>query len=124
MSEVTTRPLVPGEAVCILGMHRSGTSALAGVLNRLGVGLGDQPMPTGFDNVRGFWEHIELVGVHQQLLAALGSDWDDPLPLAEDWWRTPTVLPFRQQIAEIVRRDFANAPLWGIKDPRLCRLWP
>jgi len=108
----------------MLGMHRSGTSALAGVLNRLGVELGGLPMPTGFDNVRGFWEHVELVGVHQQLLAAMGSDWDDPRPLAEDWWRTATVLPFRQRITEIVRRDFASSPLWGIKDPRLCRLWP
>ncbi len=115
---------VPRDAVCMLGMHRSGTSALAGVLNRLGVDLGGQPMRTGYDNIRGFWEHVELVGVHQQLLAAMGSDWDDPRPLPEDWWRASTVLPFRQQIAEIVRRDFANSPLWGIKDPRLCRLWP
>ena len=45
-------------AVLILGMHRSGTSALTRVLNLLGVELGSELMAAAEDNNEtGFWEH-------------------------------------------------------------------
>ena len=56
-------------ALLVLGMHRSGTSALTRVLNLLGVALGDDLMPPGPDNPLGFWEHQALahasVGRHR-----------------------------------------------------------
>ena len=112
-----------GEAILIVGMHRSGTSALAGVLSRLGVKLGENLIPAlPGANERGFWEHEEIVGVHDRILAALGYAWDDVRPLPDDWWRDRRVRPFRDQILQIVRRDFSGATLWGFKDPRMCRL--
>ena len=50
-------------ALLVLGMHRSGTSALTRVLNLLGVELGDRLMPAGDDNPLGFWEHADVVAV-------------------------------------------------------------
>ena len=106
-------------------MHRSGTSALAGALHRLGVKLGDAMMPatTGI-NERGFWEHSDIVGVHERMLAALNSSWDDVRRLPDCWWRDDTVRPFRTELLGILRRDFSSAPLWALKDPRMCRLLP
>ena len=112
-------------AIIVLGMHRSGTSALAGALRRLGVKLGDAMMPaaTGV-NERGFWEHSDIVGVHERMLAALNSSWDDVRRLPDRWWQDDTVRPFRAELQEILRRDFLSAPLWAFKDPRMCRLLP
>jgi hypothetical protein len=106
-------------------MHRSGTSALMGVLHWLGVELGPSLLPAQAGvNDRGFWEHAEIVAVHDRLLAAIGSSWDDVCPLPDQWWKAQDVMPFRHELLHIVQRDFARVPLWGVKDPRICRLLP
>jgi hypothetical protein len=105
-------------------MHRSGTSALTGVLGRVGVELGPHlgsPLP---DNPTGFFEHTGIVGVHEELLAALGTAWDDPRSLPPGWHREPGIAQFREQLAAIIVRDFSASRVWGVKDPRLCRTLP
>jgi len=47
-------------AVVVLGMHRSGTSALAGVLARLGCDLPQTLMPTNDFNAKGYYESLRL----------------------------------------------------------------
>ncbi len=111
-------------AVLVLGMHRSGTSALTRVLNLLGVTLGDDLMPAGPDNPSGFWEHNGVVAVHERLLSALGRSWDDPRPLPEGWLESTAAGAAALDIEAIIRRDFQATPLWTVKDPRLCRLLP
>ena len=112
-------------SLIILGMHRSGTSALAGLVQLLGVDLGKNLLPGMSEvNEKGFFEHQEIVEIHEHLLQSLGSSWYDPLPLGDNWWQRPDVLTQRRQIVTVLRRDFANSRLWGIKDPRLCRLFP
>lgn len=111
-------------AVFVLGMHRSGTSAVTRVLNLLGVELGTCLMAASPDNERGYWEHTEIVQVHDDLLVELGSGWDDVRPLPAGWLETPAAAAATAKLRAIVERDFAAAPLWGLKDPRLCRLLP
>lgn len=108
----------------ILGMHRSGTSAVARVCNLLGADLGQRLMPPQADNPAGFWEHAELHSVHDALFAELGYTWDDGRSLPERWWRSRAVRPFRQQLLEILQRDFKNSVLPCVKDPRMSRLAP
>jgi O-antigen biosynthesis protein len=77
-------------------MHRSGTSALTRVLNLLGVDLGEHLMPAAAgNNDMGFWEHAEIVGLHDQVLAALDRRWSDPRPLPANWSSRPEMEPFR-----------------------------
>ena len=111
-------------ALLVLGMHRSGTSALTRVLNLLGVALGDDLMPPGDDNPLGFWEHQGIVSVHDALLGALDRRWDDPRPMPEGWLDSEAAHAAGEAIAAIVQRDFAGVSLWAVKDPRLCRLMP
>ena len=111
-------------ALLVLGMHRSGTSALTRVLNLLGASLGDDLMPPGDDNPLGFWEHQGIVSVHEALLVALERRWDDPRPMPDDWLESEPAREAGEAIAAILRRDFAGVPLWAVKDPRLCRLMP
>jgi O-antigen biosynthesis protein len=111
-------------SIMVLGMHRSGTSAFTGVLGLLGVDLGSKLMPASSANEAGYWEHQEIVNVHERLLGALGSHWDDPSRLPEGWWKLEAVAPYRRKLIDIIARDFSASPLWGLKDPRMCRLLP
>ncbi|HMB68683.1 MAG TPA: sulfotransferase family protein, partial [bacterium] len=111
-------------ALLVLGMHRSGTSALTRIVNLLGAELGENLLPAHPDNETGFWEHRDVVVLHDELLAALGTSWDDPRPIAEEDLRGPIAEPYRDRLRELLVRDFETAPCFAIKDPRLCRLLP
>src|SRR5665213_333147 len=130
--EKTLRPAVTQQAgalagstaLVVLGMHRSGTSALAGMLHHLGVALGERLMPASPDNPRGYWEHSEIVDSDQRLMASLGWAWDDIRPLPAGFEREAAAQAAKRELIAVLRRDFAGVPLWGLKDPRLCRLMP
>ena len=111
-------------ALIVLGMHRSGTSVLTGALNLLGVPLGSSLMAAQADNVGGFWEHDEVVKVHDRLLAAFDSTWDDVCPLPARWWLTREARAFQHELSAILVREFSGEKLWALKDPRMCRLLP
>ena len=69
--EPTSTPIV------VLGMHRSGTSALTGMLHSLGIHLGpeeDLKSPQK-DNPQGFWENNTLVEFNDRLLNRANSSW-------------------------------------------------
>lgn len=111
-------------AVLVLGMHRSGTSALAGALRLIGLELGTDLMTPASDNPKGFWEHAGVVAIHERLLAALDRRWNDPRPLPEAWWTLPVAEEAAQSLESLLREEFAGVALWAVKDPRLCRLLP
>ncbi|MEE4353900.1 MAG: hypothetical protein V2J25_13650, partial [Desulfatiglans sp.] len=110
-------------AIIVLGMHRSGTSAITRTLNLCGVDLGKNLMPPGpEDNVKGFWEHWDIYQANEKVLYGLNSSWDDVRALPERWWDTDSAKAYRLEIINILNRDFSESPLWGVKDPRICRL--
>lgn len=110
--------------IVILGMHRSGTSALTRVMNYLGVDLGPSLLSESEDNETGFWEHTEIVQLNEWLLQISGSCWEDVCLLPAEWWRSEAIVPIMQAMIEIIKKDFSTSPLWGIKDPRMCRMLP
>ena len=111
-------------SICVLGMHRSGTSALAGLLSMLGVEFGRNLMKPGDDNPKGFYEHNEIVGCHVSMLEALESYYDDILPLPAGWEKRRETIMHREHLRRLIFNEFAGKPLWGFKDPRVCRLLP
>lgn len=124
--EMPSPPPPPAVAVCILGMHRGGASAAAGLLHLLGVDLGRRAAAEGDEAPAELGEHRQIVNWHINLLKALGSCSEDFLPLPERWDRQPAVAPFRQYMLAFLQAEFAGRPLWGFKDPRTCRtlqLW-
>jgi O-antigen biosynthesis protein len=108
--------------VIVLGMHRSGTSALTGMLHYLGVELGDRLLAPSSDDPRGYWEHWDVYNTNHTLMAALGYRWDDIRPLPEGYEQYETCLRAERELKTILTRDFAGRSIWGLKDPRLCRL--
>jgi len=112
-------------AILVLGMHRSGTSALTRCLNLLGADLGKNLVPPAPDNNRmGFWEHAEVVQIHEELLAALGRSWCDARALPEGWLHTEAAQTARARLVDLLGREFASVGLWAVKDPRMCKFVP
>lgn len=112
-------------ALLALGMHRSGTSALTGMLGQLGVQLGRQLYaPQQGVNEKGFFEHSGITDSNDHILLATGSAWDDILPLIEGWQQDSRLDKYKDKLRRHIRRDFNQAALWGLKDPRICRLLP
>ncbi|MFW6206976.1 MAG: hypothetical protein ACOC5J_03485, partial [Gemmatimonadota bacterium] len=72
-------------AVLVLGPHRSGTSAVARVLNLLGTDLGANMLPPKFDNRHGYWEHQTVFELHERLLSKAGSAWHEYRPMPAGW---------------------------------------
>jgi hypothetical protein len=110
----------------VLGMHRSGTSALSAALAACGATFGDQllgAMPGV--NAEGFWEDTEVVEVNDQLLAILGTNWYSAgTALVEVDWQATRFSQQRQRARQILARGFGPGHLEVFKDPRLCITLP
>ncbi len=112
-----------GAGGCIVaGMHRSGTSLVAGFLQSAGLHMGERQVPADRRNPRGYFEDADIVELHGRFFRqVLGNatqghvDWgwvrgreDEALPL-------PSLLP---EARAAVARRAAQGRRWGFKDPR------
>ncbi|MBF0506790.1 MAG: hypothetical protein HQL09_08135 [Nitrospirae bacterium] len=113
-------------AICILGMHRSGTSAITRSVNFLGAFLGEEDdiCTYGPDNPTGFWESLELRLFNERLLYHLKTSWDTSLPLDEGWHLREDLQPFRNELIDLIKKKFSDRNLWAWKDPRTSLLFP
>ena len=111
-------------AVLVIGMHRSGTSALARGLQMLGVYLGNDFLDTRPDNPTGYWENKNIYELNERLLAALGLKWEEVALIDDARWHRPEVEVLLSEAVEYLRSQFVSHPLWGFKDPRTIRLLP
>jgi hypothetical protein len=113
------------QAILVLGMHRSGTSALARLLNLCGAALPEALVEASPDvNAAGFWESAELLALHDEILAAAGGPWHDLRAFEPAWFEGAVAAGFRERLMELLAHEYGDAPLLLVKDPRLCRLLP
>ncbi|VXD15182.1 hypothetical protein PL8927_380087 [Planktothrix serta PCC 8927] len=97
----------------ITGMHRSGTSLIATILQEAGVYLGDQLIGANRGNIRGHFEDVEFVQFHQTVLRSQNLDIDG-------WMIQPhkQILPEYVTAAKTLITRKSQRNLWGWKDPR------
>ncbi len=108
----------------VLGMHRSGTSALAETLTRLGATGPTNPLPSNKWNKRGYGESAEVMRANEQILARFSSSWRDWSRIVASGSPTDQRGEMVGLIREVLRKEYGDAPLFVIKDPRICRLLP
>lgn len=111
-------------SVVVLGMHRSGTSAITRVINLLGVPLpaGDL-FPPDENNPKGYWESSALVEVNDSVLARRGGSWAVPPPLEGDWATSEEFVDLRAAAASRLA-TLRGSEQWLWKDPRSCLTFP
>jgi hypothetical protein len=111
-------------AYLVLGMHRSGTSAVTQLLALAGCALPANLMPGDEHNAKGYFEPWKIAVFNDERLRAAGSAWDDafaypfrPLPEAEEaLWRARAVALFDAEFGPVA---------WPLmKDPRATVLLP
>lgn len=110
------------QCLMILGMHRSGTSALTGLLEKLGGELSESLMPASEYNVLGYFESQRLSDFNNEVLRSIGSAWDFWTPLPAGWAGSPAYKDLQNQAQDLVSQEYAGRSLFLFKDPRLCRL--
>lgn len=111
--------------VVVLGMHRSGTSAAARLVNLMGFSLGPEKelLPPQPDNPAGFWENESLVALNDEILLTLDGDWSGPPDLDNGWEERPELDALRSRASEVVA-SVLSAERWVWKDPRACLTLP
>jgi len=111
-------------AVLILGIARSGTSAVSGALAAAGLPFGDGLKPPDWQNPRGNHEDFALSRLNQALLALFGATWSTSEPLPQGWTQQPGVAPIAASIGDEIEARFGRHAIFGLKDPRLVPLYP
>ena len=111
--------------VFVVGMHRSGTSAVAAALEALGLDVGapDQQMAADAANPAGYYELREICDLNDEILSSAGGRWDCPPHLPEGWELEPEMTPYFRRAASVVGTRLAKSR-WLIKDPRITLLLP
>jgi hypothetical protein len=113
----------------VLGMHQSGGSLVARLMNLMGLELGWPLEPVGEENPRGLWEHLLFQTVNMQLLNGFGAHPDavgTPEGLhhfAQQMSRTKLSESDRNDLGARMAQNFMH-PIWGWKDPRTAVAWP
>ncbi len=111
--------------IVVLGMHRSGTSALTRGLKALSVELGENLAPASpSENAKGFWEDTNISQLNRRVLAKMGGDWDtlsilDSSPLEREVFSSE-----RQEAARLIEAKLHDISVFGFKDPRTSLLLP
>src|SRR6266481_5618996 len=118
----------PARVVCVLGIHRSGTSCLMGTLQKGGVELGRHRTCSPY-NWRGNREDLDVVMLHEDVLKANALTWDNPIPTKNQGPERVLELAWADSHYEGARNILCSnhrAAIWGFKDPRtllMVRQW-
>ena len=109
-------------------MHRSGTSLLGGILERLGVELPGETIVGDRHNPEGYFEWEAVVALQERLLIDLQRWWpahEGTLPLPLDWLNHPATRTVYAELRSLLSVVIDNQTgLWAVKDPRSSRLLP
>ena len=108
----------------VLGMHRSGTSALTGALGALGF---NTPHPGERmdwpESNSEHWESVSLTVYNDRLLTKLGGNWEAPPDFPLEWDGDDVVSELGSPLP-ILNAAFPEPGPRVWKDPRLCLLLP
>lgn len=124
MSRQPARPRAARTAYLVLGMHRSGTSAVTQLLALAGAELPANVMPGDEHNAKGYFEPWKIAIFNDERLRAAGSAWDDPFaypyrPLDADQEHA-----WLEAASALFDEEFPKATWPLMKDPRATVLLP
>lgn len=111
--------------VVVLGMHRSGTSAITRSLTTMGLSLGDHLMPAlPGNNDKGFWEDLDINALNIDIQKFLNSDWHFLSALSTADIAKLEGAGFITRACDLLRKKIDSFNNFGLKDPRIAKLLP
>ncbi len=112
------------QLLLVLGMHRSGTSALSRGARVFGANLGDRFLDSREDNPKGFWEDADLLRLQTEMFEALGMAWDRLTPVTVEEVRSLEAKGFRSRARQLVASKLTGPGLHAFKHPGMAKLFP
>ena len=116
-------------ATVVTGMHRSGTSMVTQLLAHAGLWLGPEEklMPAKPDNPDGFYEHLDVVWIHNALLQQHHGGWDFEPTFTNNWQQAESISDLKSRAISTCKKISSGKnkhQAWGWKDPRTCFFLP
>ncbi|MFD2055894.1 hypothetical protein ACFSQT_23360 [Mesorhizobium calcicola] len=111
-------------AIIVVGMHRSGTSALARMFSLLGASLPRNLNPAGLGNETGHWEPEAAVRLNDEILGLAESPVNDVQGPSGEWLQRPAAQAFVDRLKDLIVEEYGDDPLFVLKDPRISLLFP
>jgi len=129
MTRAQTAPSNPdhaarSRAVVVVGVGRSGTSAITRALQAIGVELEDDLRRGRGKNPTGFFEDLGLRRITNRVKKALGIRGRSVGLLEAKWWEAPAVRSLQAEAVALIQRRFGHHPVWGFKHGRTLRILP
>jgi len=112
------------EAIVVLGMHRSGTSMVSGMLKIMGLDPGKNLWAPDHANVKGYFENSRLGVFNDELLGMVHATWYDTLSMPDRWWLDEKITAQIGRFSEIIGEEFDATSFLLFKDPRISVLVP
>jgi hypothetical protein len=112
--------------VCVLSMHRSGSSMIIRILNICGVYIGgeDELVGAGDGNQKGHWEHKEILEINEAILKIFNGSVVDIPNFPENWQKDERLSGLYTKGKLFVEKMNKRSDLWGFKEPRTCITLP
>lgn len=116
------------DVVVILGCHRSGTSLLTGILQKLGMELSLDLISAKEDNPKGYFESNRIISIHDNILKLLGQKWSNCDSLTE--YKVSDLIQnsrynslFKSWIKDIILQhvEYFNSKYTNIDNPNSCK---
>ena len=122
-SKLSASGLLPTRMTVVLGMHRSGTSALSGMLAQAGLNAPNDALGATDNNKRGYWESESLVTLSDQFLLSENSHWSQLHEWSATWCAGSQAQSWSEAYLQQMSRVFDCSQHVLLKDPRLCILF-
>ena len=113
---------LPQRLTIVLGMHRSGTSALSGMLGAAGLNAPSDSLGATVSNPYGYWESDYLVELSNKLFVDLGVNWSTAYDLSLGWHRQAVASEWVMNYIIGMMHFYDVKQHILLKDPRLCFL--
>ncbi|MBA3544539.1 MAG: glycosyltransferase, partial [Chthoniobacterales bacterium] len=111
--------------ILVFGMHRSGTSMVARILNMMGAYFAPEGVSNGanIENPKGFWERRDVRSLNDMLLSSAGANWRRLSGFSISRIPEENLARFKTEAGSLVLNMDAHRP-WFLKEPRLSVLAP
>jgi hypothetical protein len=119
---LSSQGLLPRKMTVVLGMHRSGTSALSGMLAQAGLCGPKDSLGSTYSNMLGYWESEALVTSSDLFISSNQSHWSQLYRWAPDWWISSSALNWVESYLDDLINTYECCDHIVLKDPRLCFL--